>query len=397
LLNVNKNGESEVSLKVTKPRKEKKMTHQIDYTLPNEVVEQGLEAVPELMRILINNVMQVERSKYLQADDYERTEERIGHSNGYKPKTVRTRMGEITFSVPQVREGGFYPAALEKGLRSERALVTALAEMYVQGVSTRKVKAITEKLCGTEVSAMQVSRAAAQLDGVLQEWRERPLGEITYLYVDARYEKVREASQVRDAAVLVASGITPEGERQVLGVSVSLSEHETHWKTFLTGLKDRGLNGVKLVTPALAAQVQVSVMTTPVWERLEELYWGVSPGRDASSTCSRMPGLMYPNKPCGWRLQQIFAPCSMHQTERPLRSFSTLPSRNMLPQLRSCLPGWKITLLKALRCSTFLWNIGVLPGPPIVWNGSTRRSADVPGWWGFSQMRLLASGWSPLS
>jgi putative transposase len=93
--------------------------------------------------------------------------------------------------MPQVREGGFYSAALEKGLRSERALVIALAEMYVQGVSTRKVNAITEKLCGTEVSAMQVSRIVAQLDGVLQEWRKRPLGEITYLYIDARYEKVR--------------------------------------------------------------------------------------------------------------------------------------------------------------------------------------------------------------
>jgi transposase-like protein len=156
-------------------------------------------------------------------------------------------MGEITFAVPQVREGGFYPSALEKGLRSERALVTTLAEMYVQGVSTRKVKAITEELCGVEISAMQVSRATAQLDLVLQEWRERPLGEITYLYLDARYEKVREAGQVRDAAVLVATGITPAGERQVLGVSVSLSEHETHWKAFLQGLKDRGMHGVKLV------------------------------------------------------------------------------------------------------------------------------------------------------
>jgi len=136
---------------------------------------------------------------------------------------------------------------LEKGLRSERALTITLAEMYVQGVSTRKVKAITEQLCGVEISCEQVSRATAQLDGVLQEWRERPLGEISYLYVDARYEKVREAGQVRDVAVLVASGITPEGERQILGVSISLSEHETHWKTFLKSLKDRGLNGVKLV------------------------------------------------------------------------------------------------------------------------------------------------------
>jgi transposase-like protein len=223
------------------------MTHQNNYTFSEDLAEKGLEAVPEMIRVLINQAMQVERSKYLQAGEYERTEDRKGHGNGYKPKTVRTRMGEITFAVPQVREGGFYPSALEKGLRSERALTITLAEMYVQGVSTRRVKTITEQLCGVEISAMQVSRATAQLDEILQEWRERPLGEISYLYVDARYEKVREAGQVRDAAVLVASGINPEGERQVLGVSVSLSEHETHWKVFLKSLKDRGLKGVKLV------------------------------------------------------------------------------------------------------------------------------------------------------
>jgi putative transposase len=227
------------------------MTHQSNYNLPEyaleELTRQGMEAVPELIRILLNNVMQIERAKYLQAEEYERTENRRGHANGYKPKRVKTRLGEITFAIPQVREGGFYPSALEKGLRSERALIATLAEMYVQGVSTRKVKAITEELCGVEVSAMQVSRATAQLDEVLQQWRERPLGEITYLYVDARYEKVREAGQVRDLAVLLATGITPAGERQILGVSVSLSEHETHWKAFLKGLKERGLRGVKLV------------------------------------------------------------------------------------------------------------------------------------------------------
>lgn len=147
------------------------MTHQDDYKLTKELLEKGLDASPELLRILLNHVMQVERSKYLQAEGYERTDERKGHANGYKPKTVRTRIGEITFAVPQVREGGFYPSALEKGLRSERALVAALAEMYVQGVSTRKVKTITEELCGVEVSAMQVSRATAQLDQTLQAWR----------------------------------------------------------------------------------------------------------------------------------------------------------------------------------------------------------------------------------
>ena len=228
------------------------MTHQQNYNLSSDVIEElsqnGINAIPDLLRVLLNNAMQVERSRYLQASEYERTEDRKGHANGFKPKTVKTRLGEITFAIPQVREGGFYPSALEKGMRSERALVIALAEMYVQGVSTRKVKAITEELCGIEITPMQVSRAAAQLDTTLQEWRERPLGEIRYLFLDARYEKVREAGQVRDTAVLVASGITPQGERQILGVSVSLSEHETHWKTFLQGLKDRGLRGVKLVT-----------------------------------------------------------------------------------------------------------------------------------------------------
>jgi transposase-like protein len=227
------------------------MTHQNDYSLSPALIEEitrhGFEAIPEMLRVLLNNLMQAERSKYLQAEEYERTADRIGHANGYKPKTVNTRIGEITFAIPQVREGGFYPSALEKGLRSERALVTTLAEMYVQGVSTRKVKAITEELCGIEISASQVSRATAQLDATLHEWRERPLGEISYLYLDARYEKVREAGQVRDAAVLVATGINPEGERQVVGVSVSLSEHETHWRAFLQSLKDRGLQGVKLV------------------------------------------------------------------------------------------------------------------------------------------------------
>lgn len=248
------------------------MTHQTDYTFADEIAEKGLAAVPELMRVLINNAMQVERSKYLQAEEYERTEDRKGHANGYKPKTVKTRMGEITFAVPQVREGGFYPAALEKGLRSERALTITLAEMYVQGVSTRRVKAITEQLCGVEISATQVSRATAQLDEILQEWRERALGEIQYLYVDARYEKVREAGQVRDAAVLVASGITPEGERQVLGVSVSLSEHETHWKAFLQGLKDRGMHGVKLVVSddhAGLGAARRAVLGSVPWQRCQ--------------------------------------------------------------------------------------------------------------------------------
>jgi len=228
------------------------MTYREDFTLPAELIEQvqeqGLDVLPELIRIVINAAMQAERSAHLNAGPYQRTEERRDYANGFKPKTLRTRVGDITFAVPQVREGGFYPQALEKGLRSERALTLALAEMYVQGVSTRKVKAITEQLCGVSISSSTVSQAAGQLDVELEKWRERPLGEYPFLFLDAYYEQVREDGQVRHLAVLVAVGVTPTGKREILGVSVSLSEHEVHWRSFLESLKKRGLGGVQLIT-----------------------------------------------------------------------------------------------------------------------------------------------------
>ena len=228
------------------------MTYREDFTLPAELLEQiqqqGLEVLPELIRVILNHAMLAEREQHLHAEPYQRTKERAAHANGYKPKTLRTRVGEITFAVPQVREGGFYPQALEKGLRSERALTLALAEMYVQGVSTRKVKAITEQLCGVNVSSAMVSQAAAQMDEQLAKWRERPLGEYPFLFLDAYYEQVREDGQVRHLAVLAAVGVNLQGKREILGVSVSLSEHEIHWRSFLESLKQRGLGGVQLIT-----------------------------------------------------------------------------------------------------------------------------------------------------
>ncbi len=227
------------------------MTYRSDFTLPaglvEEVSQQGLEILPELIRVIINMAMQAEQQQHLKAAPYQHTEERQGHANGYKPKTVHTRVGDITFSIPQVREGGFYPSALEKGLRSERALLLALAEMYVQGVSTRKVKAITEKLCGVDLSSGQVSHAAALLDTDLEKWRNRPLGEYPYLFLDAHYEQVREDGEVRNLAILTAVGVNQGGKREILGLSVSLSEHEVHWRAFLESLKARGLGGVQLI------------------------------------------------------------------------------------------------------------------------------------------------------
>ena len=227
------------------------MTYRENCTLPEslleQVAEQGLGVLPELVRIVINTAMQAEREQYLGAAAYERTDSRRGHANGYKAKTVTTQVGPVTFDVPQVREGGFYPEALERGLRTERALLTTLAEMYVQGVSTRKVAAITEQLCGTAIFSAQVSRAAALLDEELSAWRSRPLGRCPFLFLDARYEKVRQGGQVRDAAVLLAVGVNDQGKREVLGVSVSLGEHEVHWRAFLKDLQSRGLSGVGLV------------------------------------------------------------------------------------------------------------------------------------------------------
>lgn len=210
------------------------------------LIEHGFEGIADCIAILMNSAMQLERSRHLNAEPYERTGRRTGYANGYKNKTMNTRVGEVKLAIPQTRGTEFYPQSLERGLRSERALKLALAEMYVQGVSTRKVTKITEELCGFEVSSAEVSRASKLLDEQLSAWRERPLGAYPYVYLDARYEKVRYGGVVKSCAVLIAVGVDAEGYRQVLGTSVKLSEHEVHWRDFLTELKDRGLYGVQL-------------------------------------------------------------------------------------------------------------------------------------------------------
>lgn len=207
----------------------------------------GFDALADAVTVLLNSAMVAERSEYLGAAPYQRSAERVGYANGYKDKHLKTRLGALPLKVPQTRDGGFYPQSLEKGLRSERALLLALAEMYVQGVSTRRVKKIVEELCGMEVSSSQVSRAASELDEMLEAWRSRDLGCYRYIVLDAQYEKVRQLGQVLDAAVLIACGVDEDGHRDVLGCSVSLSEAEVHWRAFLSELKDRGLHGLELI------------------------------------------------------------------------------------------------------------------------------------------------------
>jgi transposase-like protein len=252
------------------------MTHQEQTTALDRITEllaeHGFDGLASAVTVLLNEVMKIERSHALGAGPYQRTEGRTGYANGSKPRTIHTRIGPLAVEVPQTRGVEFYPSALEKGVRSERAWKLAVAEMDVQGVSTRKVAAITEQLCGLEVTSSQVSRAAARLDDELEKWRSRPIGETPYLILDARYEHVRHGGQVRSCAVLVAIGIDTQGTRSILGVSVSLSEAEAHWRDFLASLQARGLHGVKLVTSDAHAGLKPALdarLTGVPWQRCQ--------------------------------------------------------------------------------------------------------------------------------
>jgi len=242
------------------------------------LVEQGLEGMAEAMATMLNEAMRIERSTALRAEPGERSSERVGYANGFKPKRLSSRAGLLDLKIPQVRPmpGGesleFYPKSLERGMRSERALKLAIAEMYLNGVSTRRVVEITEQLCGLEVTSSQVSRATAELDEQLETWRSRPLGETPYVVLDARYEKVRHGGSVVDCAVLLAVGVRSDGKRTVLGASVSLSEAEMHWREFLEGLQDRGLYGVRCITTddhkGIKAALAARFPGTP-WQRCQ--------------------------------------------------------------------------------------------------------------------------------
>ena len=227
------------------------MTCQTNSNAISEISEilfnEGMSGLNTAISILVNEAMQVERGKHLKAEPYERNNERLGYANGFKDKKLKTRVGLLDLKVPQVRDSSFYPSFLEKGLRSERALILSVAEMYINGVSTRKVQNIMEQLCGFDVSSTEVSRATKSLDEELENWRVRPLGVYKYLFLDARYEKIRYEYRVIDCAILVAIGIGKNGKKDILGISAKLSEHEVHWRDFLQDLQVRGLHGVELI------------------------------------------------------------------------------------------------------------------------------------------------------
>jgi putative transposase len=210
---------------------------------------QGDAGLAKLLERVLNQVLEAQVSEQLGAERYERTEERQGYRNGVRPRQLTTRVGRLTLRVPQVREGQFSPELFARYQRSEQALVLALMEMVVNGVSTRKVTAITEELCGTSFSKSTVSALCARLDPLVAAWNERPLGELAFPFVlaDALVVKVREQERVRALATLIAIGVNAAGYREILGIQLGDSESEGSWSTFFAWLKRRGLSGVDLV------------------------------------------------------------------------------------------------------------------------------------------------------
>jgi putative transposase len=207
------------------------------------------DALAGLVTTVVQQILEAQVSDHLQAQPYERTEERRGYRNGYKPRSLTTRVGTLELRVPQVRQGEFSTDLFLRFQRSEQAFLLALMEMVLQGVSTRKVTKITEELCGTEISKSTVSALCGRLDPVVRGWNERPLGDTRYpfLVVDALVVKIREDERVRARSALIASGVNAAGYREILGLMLGDSESEASWGALFAGLKQRGLQGVDLV------------------------------------------------------------------------------------------------------------------------------------------------------
>src|SRR5437764_998957 len=210
--------------------------------------EPAEDPLRQIVRWAVQELMEAEVAAQIGAGRYERTDERSAQRNGYRPRSWDTRVGSLELQVPKLRQGSYFPSWLEPRRRAEQALVAVVAEAYVQGVSTRKVEALVQALGIAGISKSEVSRMAASLDAQVTAFRTRRLdAEYPYIWVDARYEYVREDQRVQSMAVVIAYGGRADGVREVLGLDIGLSEDVVLWREFLQGLVARGVRGVKLV------------------------------------------------------------------------------------------------------------------------------------------------------
>lgn len=236
-----------------------------------DLVREDRDLLKELAQEAVQRCLEAEMEEAIGAGKGERSEGRMSYRSGYYTRNLITRVGKLELRVPQDRKGVFQTELFERYQRSEKALVSALAEMYVQGVSTRKVKEITEELCGHSFSASTISRSTQKLDEELQKFARRRLDEeYPYLILDARYEKVREDGVIHSRAVLIAIGVNWEGRRCVLAVELSNRESESSWKNFLSGLKERGLRGVDFIVSDNHAGLKAAIqehLPHATWQR----------------------------------------------------------------------------------------------------------------------------------
>lgn len=325
-----------------------------------EIFGANKDGLKELLREVLQEVLEQEMTDAIGAEKGERSPGRLGYRSGYYSRSLVTRVGKLELRIPQDRQGQFSTQIFERYQRSEKALVSALAEMYIQGVSTRKVKAITEELCGHAFSASAISAVNKTLDESLERFAKRPLEEAyPYLVVDARYEKVRQDGVIRSQAVQIAIGINDEGRRQILAVELANRESQTSWKDVLLDLKSRGLRGVELVVsddhPGLKRAI-AEVIPEAAWQRcyvhflrnaldhlprkavddcLQELRW-LYDRRDLAEAQKDLAqwlerwGHKYP-KLCEWVEENIGETLTFYQL--PLQHHKHMKSTNMLERL----------------------------------------------------------------
>jgi putative transposase len=324
------------------------------------LLEGEQDVLKELVRAVVQQTLEAEMDAALGAAKGERTDGRLGYRSGYYGRTLITRVGKLELRVPQDRQGQFSTQVFERYQRSEKALVSALAEMYIQGVSTRKVKLITEELCGHSFSASSISAIVKRLDEQLAQFASRTLEEAyPYLILDARYEKVRDCGAIRSRAVMIAIGIDWEGRRQVLAVELANRESASSWKDFILGLKQRGLKGVEVAVSDDHAGLKKAlreVLPEAVWQRcyvhflrnaldhlprkadddcLRELRW-IYDRRDLAEARKDMAAWLlrwqekYP-KLCSWVEDNIEETLSFYRL--PFGHHKHLKSTNMLERL----------------------------------------------------------------
>ena len=308
----------------------------------------------------LQQVLEAEMDEALQASKGERTASRLGYRAGYYNRMLVTRVGHIELRVPQDRQGRFRTEVFERYQRSEKALVAAMLEMYVQGVSTRKVKTITEEQCGYEFSSSTISRIVQNLDEELERFARRRLEEpYPYLILDARYEKIREDGAVRSQAVLIAIGINWEGRRNILAVELASRESLSSWKELLAGLRQRSLHGVEFVVSDDHAGLRRAIqeaLPEAVWQRcyvhflrnaldylprkadddcLQELRW-IYDRRDAQEARQDLAAWLLKwskryAKLCAWVEENIEETFSFYRL--PRQHHKNLKSTNMLERL----------------------------------------------------------------